>query len=92
MHGSKHTTNMLSDAQQNKGNVSTISSPITGDKVEQAKKIKYMFDCDGFSINGEFLVKEIAIGDMDAMTVDIFHYQLPNCYHQLSPKTKFQVR
>lgn len=85
--------NMLTDARQNDGgDISTISSPIAVDSVDQAKKIKYMFDCDGFSVGGEFLVKEIAIGNLDAMTVDLFHYRLPNSYHQLPPKIKYQVR
>lgn len=78
--------------QQMCDNNMTITPPITIDHLHKAKQIKYIFDCDGFSIDGEFHVKEVAIGNLDTGEINLYHFQLPKLYNQLTGKLKYQVR
>lgn len=53
-----------------------------------AVKIKYIFDCDGFSYSGRFELKEIAIGNLDTSEIELYHAKLTKNFNQLTGKQK----
>lgn len=59
-------------------------------KLSTIQRIKYMLDMDGFIVNRKFLIKEVGIGNMHTMHVDLYYFKVGR-YTNLSMRDRYQI-
>lgn len=67
-----------------------IQTVITCQPNHQNSKLRYLMDADGFQINGEFLVKELAICDLYTQQISLYRFRVGRFY-KLSESSRKQV-
>lgn len=55
------------------------------------QRIRFMIDMDGFMVNRNFLCKELAIGNMNDMSTQLYRFKVGS-YYDIPEEQRFQIK